>query len=95
MGTQDQIRAGDNHKQENRDCIKPIFSHRWFNAGRGEKLLQLFKGFPVFLSSGWLYTSQICTPCRSEAILSSRLGMNSCAMKPLKPVATIAFTTAG
>ncbi len=45
--------------------------------------------------TGGAYTSQICTPWRSDASLSSRLGMNSCAMKPWKPVATMAFTTAG
>ena len=41
------------------------------------------------------HTSQISTPCLSEARASGRLGMNSCATWPLKPVATMAFITAG
>jgi len=42
-----------------------------------------------------LYTSQICTPCLSDASTSGRAGRNSCATCPLNPVSTIAFITAG
>src|SRR5437867_10782686 len=41
------------------------------------------------------YTSQICTPCLSDANTSGRAGRNSCATCPLKPVSTMAFITAG
>ena len=41
------------------------------------------------------YTSQICTPCFSEAIGSGLFGTNSCATKPLNPVSMIALITAG
>ena len=34
---------------------------------------------------GQVQTSQICTPCFSEASASGRAGMNSCATWPLKP----------
>src|SRR2546428_26499 len=39
------------------------------------------------------HTSQICTPCFSEARTSGRAGMNSWATWPLKPVSTMAFIT--
>ena len=41
------------------------------------------------------HTSQIVTPCFSDASTSGRAGTNSCATCPLKPVSTIAFITAG
>ena len=41
------------------------------------------------------HTSQISTPCLSEARASGRFGTNSWATKPLKPVSTIALITAG
>ncbi len=41
------------------------------------------------------YTSQIVTPCLSEAMTSVRAGMNSWATWPLKPVATMACMMAG
>lgn len=40
-------------------------------------------------------TSQMSTPCFREAMASGRLGINSWATKPLKPVSTMAFITAG
>ncbi len=48
-----------------------------------------------FLTPNGIYTSQMLTPCLSEARASERLGMNSCATWPLKPVSTIAFIMAG
>ena len=41
------------------------------------------------------HTSQIVTPCLSDASTSGRAGTNSCATWPLKPVSTMAFMTAG
>ncbi len=47
------------------------------------------------LARSMVYTSQISTPCFNEARGSLRLGMNSWAQNPLKPVSMMAFITAG
>src|SRR5579859_3521045 len=51
--------------------------------------------FRLIQTRGRHHTSQIVTPCFREASASGRLGMNSCATWPLKPVSTMAFMTAG
>lgn len=51
--------------------------------------------FRLVQARGNRHTSQMVTPCFREASASGRLGMNSWATWPLKPVSTMAFMTAG
>lgn len=61
--------------------LQPALACPWEAAGGGRESMD--------------YTSQISTPCFKEARASLRLGMNSWAQNPLKPVSMIAFITAG
>lgn len=86
----DQCRSRRHHRKKAMDRTNGAANQRNATSGAVVDVIVITLG-----TAAVLYTSQMPTPCLSDARAFGRLGTNSWATWPLKPVSAMAFITAG